>query len=70
VAITYADILSDICIHGNTSIIQKLALLGTNKDISGLHRMAVIPRCPMPSAGLLDLVYFHAAEESYDGSKC
>ena len=69
VAITYADILADICIHGNTSTIQKMALLGTNKEMGGLHRIAVIPKCPMPSAGLLDLVYFHAAEESFDGSE-
>ena len=66
VAITYTDSLADICLHGSTSNIQKVALVGSNPDVQDLHKKAMLPRCPLLSAGLLDLVYFHAAKESHD----
>ena len=65
VCITYTDILADICLHGNTSDIQKVALVGNNKLVEGIERREMVS--PMVSAGLLDLVYFTARGETHDG---
>ncbi|KAI0211151.1 transmembrane protein 232 [Lamellibrachia satsuma] len=67
VAITYTNILADICLHGITSGIQKLALVGTNRDTHEIHKLAKEAQWPMRSAGLVDLVYFHAVLEATDG---
>ena len=69
VAVTYADIMADLCLHGTTSSIQKVALVGTNKDVSNIHQMAAQPACPMRSAGLLDLLHFRAVAETQDASR-
>ena len=69
VAITYADVLADICLHGNTSSIQKMALVGRLSDTGGGKRGGGTESCPMASCGLLDLVYFRAARESNDGGQ-
>ena len=54
--------------HGRTSNIQKIALIGNNKDVSCLHRYASQPASPLKSAGLLDLIYLNAsAEETEEG---
>ena len=67
VGITYTDIMADICLHGNTSDIQKVALVGNNKVVEGIERQNI--ESPMASAGLLDLVYFRAVGEAHDGSE-
>ncbi len=61
--------MADICLHGATSNIQKVALIGQNKDVSQLHRKSLRPEVPISSAGLLDLVYFKAKQEAKDKSK-
>ncbi len=67
VAVTYCDLLADICLHGATSKIRKLALLGNNKDASEAHRKRKSqPGAPMDSAGLLDLLYFKTSAEIKD----
>lgn len=63
---TYTDTLADICLHGTTSNIQKMALVGDNRDVSLLHRISQ-PVCPLNSAGLLDLAYFRGLHEKSDG---
>ncbi|KAK7096660.1 transmembrane protein 232-like [Littorina saxatilis] len=66
VAFTYTDMLANICIHGNTASIQKMALVGTNLRLAEpQHR--VITTIQLPSAGLLDLAAFHALNEATDG---
>ena len=65
VAVTYTDTLADICLHGDTSTIQKTALVGNNTDLSLLHTKSA-PQCPMRSAGLLDLAYFKGLHEKQD----
>ena len=68
VAITYADVLADIVLHASSSSIVKVALMGNNSDDSTeLDRATNVSRCPMPSAGLLDLIYFRAVDENNDG---
>ena len=68
VAFTYTDMLADICIHGNTAAIQKMALVGTNVRLAEpQHRM--ITTIQLPSAGLLDLAVFHALNEATDGGE-
>ena len=67
VAVTYADILADVCVHGITSRIQKLALLGSNRDTREVEKLATSARWPMRSAGLVDLAYFHSVVEVTDG---
>lgn len=66
VAITYAEVMADVCLHGSTSAIQKAALLGRVTDTCGPERLAGRKQCPMISAGLLDLVYFEAVKETQD----
>ena len=67
VAITYADILSDVVLHATTSNIVKVALMGNNSDNNTeLDRITNVACCPMKSAGLLDLVFFKAVDESND----
>jgi hypothetical protein len=68
VAVSYVDILSDICLHGSTSSIQKLALLGRNGDAQLVHKSSAIARHPLHSAGLIDLAFFHAYSHSVDKS--
>ena len=68
VAFTYTDMLADICIHGNTAAIQKMALVGTNVRLAEpQHRM--VTTIQLPSAGLLDLAAFHALNEATDGGE-
>jgi hypothetical protein len=68
VAFTYTDMLADICIHGNSAAIQKMALVGNNTRLldSAHHTLAT---AQLPSAGLLDLSNFHAISEAYDGGR-
>ena len=66
VAITYTDILADICLHGNCAEIQKMALMGVNKDIADPFKRG-FTSVPLPSAGLLDLAFFRALHETKDG---
>ena len=66
---TYCDILTDICLHGSTSSVRKVALVGDNKDVSQIHKKALRPDVPISSAGLLDLVHFRASRETKDKSK-
>ncbi|XP_013408487.1 transmembrane protein 232 isoform X2 [Lingula anatina] len=66
VAITYTDILSDICLHGKTSNIQKVALMGHHNDVNEMTCQTVTQH-PLDSAGLLDMAYFHAPGETADG---
>ena len=68
VACTFVELLADITLHGSTSAVQKRALVGNNKDITDLHRKNTY-KIPMKSAGLLDLVYFKAENESKDWGK-
>ena len=66
-AVTFAGILTDIVLHGSTSVIQKTALVGKNKDVTIIHH--TVPQCPMFSAGLLDMVHFCAVSETGDKGK-
>ncbi|CAH1789866.1 unnamed protein product [Owenia fusiformis] len=66
VAITYTELLSEICLYGSTSILQKTALVGTNKDVEGLHKKGTAAY-PMKSTGLLDLLYFVPAQTIHTG---
>ncbi|XP_052278054.1 uncharacterized protein LOC127876689 isoform X2 [Dreissena polymorpha] len=66
VAITYTDILADICLHGNNAEIQKMALMGMNQDIADPFKRGW-SMVPLHSAGLLDLAFFRAMTESKDG---
>lgn len=66
VAITYTDIMADICLHGANADIQKLALMGTNQDVADPFKRGILSR-PLSSAGLLDLAFFHALNEQQDG---
>ena len=66
VAVTYADCLADVCLHGSTSNIQKVALVGANKDTTLIHKVVSVQNKAMKSAGLLDLVYFTASQETHD----
>lgn len=66
VAITYTDILCDICLYGGTAGIQKMALMGVNKELSDPFQRGFVS-IPLASAGLLDLAFFHAASETRDG---
>ncbi|XP_048772983.2 transmembrane protein 232-like isoform X2 [Ostrea edulis] len=66
VAITYTDILSDICLHGGTAGIQRMALMGVNKELTEPFQRGYVS-IPLTSAGLLDLAFFHAATETRDG---
>ena len=70
VAVTYSDILADVCVHGITSRIQKLALLGSNRDTREVEKLGTSARWPMRSAGLVDLAYFHSVVEVTDGGTC
>ncbi|XP_060065301.1 transmembrane protein 232-like isoform X1 [Ylistrum balloti] len=66
VAITYTDILADICLYGANANIQKMALIGNNKDVTNPVRYHV-HNLPLKSSGLLDLAFFHATNEVRDG---
>lgn len=66
VAITYTDILGDICLHGANANIQKMALMGLNKEVSEPFQRGYIS-IPLVSAGLIDLAFFHATNEIRDG---
>lgn len=66
VAITYTDILADICLHGGSADIQKLALMGSNRDIADPFKRSN-NTLPLHSAGLLDMAFFKAVNESRDG---
>ncbi|XP_074661362.1 transmembrane protein 232-like [Tubulanus polymorphus] len=65
VAITYADLLTDIVLHGATANIQKRALVGTNVEYNNVEKRSS-HAIPMKSAGLLDLVYFISENETKD----
>lgn len=63
-AVTYADILADICLNASTSVIRKRSLIGQNRDVRLVHRTSSTPNCPLHSAGLIDLVFFNAVQDS------
>lgn len=60
VAVTYTEVLTNIVLHGSSSVIQKLALVGDNNDVETLLHQS--PKSclikSIPSAGLLDFVFF------------
>ncbi|XP_059154117.1 transmembrane protein 232-like [Physella acuta] len=60
VAVTYTEVLANIVLHGSSSVIQKLALVGDNNDVETLlhqsHKSCLVKS--IPSAGLLDFVFF------------
>lgn len=66
VAITYTDILAEICLYGTNANIQKIALMGINKEVSEPFKRGYTS-VPLVSAGLLDLAFFHATNEVRDG---
>ncbi|XP_067661343.1 transmembrane protein 232-like [Haliotis asinina] len=66
VATTYTDVLADICIHGASANIQRMAMAGINKDLLEPMRRGYTT-VPLPSAGLIDLVYFKPLHEVRDG---
>ncbi|XP_050415849.2 uncharacterized protein LOC126829773 [Patella vulgata] len=66
VAVTYTDVLAKICIHGNNVNIQKMALVGLNEDMTEAYRRGH-GQIPLPSAGLIDLAFFHTKMEKQDG---
>lgn len=66
VAITYTDILAEICLYGTNANIQKMALMGINKEVSEPFKRGYTS-VPLVSAGLLDLAFFHATNEVRDG---
>ena len=61
---TYVSSLADICLHASTSAIQKRALIGQNRNVRLVHRMSSVPKCPLHSAGLIDLAFFNADQDS------
>lgn len=68
VAITFTDTLAEICLYGSNANIQKIALMGINKDVSEPFKRGY-SSVPLVSAGLLDLAFFHATNEVRDGGK-
>ncbi|KAJ8297545.1 hypothetical protein KUTeg_024076 [Tegillarca granosa] len=66
VAITYTDLLAEISLYGGNANIQKVALMGNNREVAEPFKRGVIS-IPLKSAGLLDLAFFHAANEIKDG---
>ena len=69
-AFVYAEVLARVVLQATTSSIARAALLGNNTyDHTELDRRTNVLACPMRSAGLLDLIYFKAADESYDGGE-
>ncbi|CAG2201917.1 CENPE [Mytilus edulis] len=66
VAITFTDTLAEICLYGSNANIQKIALMGINKDVSEPFKRGY-SSVPLVSAGLLDLAFFHATNEVRDG---
>ena len=64
VAVTYTNILTDICLKASTSVIQRRSLIGRNCDTRLANRMSFVPQCRLRSAGLVDLVFFHAVQDS------
>nr|XP_006812921.1 PREDICTED: uncharacterized protein LOC102803833 [Saccoglossus kowalevskii] len=58
VAYIYAEIMTFLCLNGKTANIQKLALQGSGKVKALQYKQEKIG--PLESAGLLDLVDFHA----------
>lgn len=63
----YTEVMADICLHGSSSHIQKRALVGDNADFRDVLRQR-ITQMPLPSAGLLDLAFFHSTTDAKDGS--
>lgn len=67
-AFTYADMLANICIHGRSASIQKMALVGTHKEmLDPYHHQVTTDQ--VPSAGLLNLATFHVVSEAHDGGE-
>jgi len=62
--VTYADVLTDISLNASTSVIRKRSLIGQNCDVELVHRLSSVPSCPLCSAGLVDLAFFHAVRDS------
>lgn len=54
--------------YGGNANIQKIALMGINKDVSEPFKRGYTS-VPLTSAGLLDLAFFHATNEVRDGGK-
>ncbi|XP_076467491.1 uncharacterized protein LOC143298525 [Babylonia areolata] len=67
VALTYTDMLGDICIHGSTAAIQKMALVGMGGSVLKPQQQHGVSCVQLSSAGLLDLAVFHAHGEATDG---
>ncbi len=66
IAVAYCDMLAAICIHGSTSTVRKMALVGDHEDMSQFHPHEAQPAVPMRSAGLIDLAHFKALHVSND----
>ncbi|KAL8558461.1 hypothetical protein ACOMHN_052278 [Nucella lapillus] len=70
VALTYTDMLADICIHGSAAAIQKMALVGSGRGTGKpplQQQQYGVSSLQLASAGLLDLAVFHALNEATDG---
>jgi hypothetical protein len=65
VAVTYVNVLADICLHGLKSEIQKQALVGRKRDLSATAEA----QNQLYNDGLFDLVYFRISDETDDGGK-
>lgn len=76
VAFTYTSLLGDIVLYANNSLIQKRALLGTNRDITSKSFLAERHKCHEKFlsqeainddsslgcyVGLFDLTFFHSS---------
>ncbi|XP_071943362.1 uncharacterized protein [Antedon mediterranea] len=58
VAFTYTELMANLCLHGNTSNIRKVALVGNEKHKGSLYSGKMNGSLGIVSAGLLDLVTF------------
>ena len=58
--------MAEICLYGTNANIQKMALMGINKEVSEPFKRGYTS-VPLVSAGLLDLAFFHATNEVRDG---
>ncbi|XP_070549571.1 uncharacterized protein [Ptychodera flava] len=62
VVFNYTEVMTALCLHGNTANIQKIALLGNGKQ--KVKKYKDDDSKILESAGLLDMVEFHASTET------
>ncbi|XP_033108133.1 transmembrane protein 232-like isoform X2 [Anneissia japonica] len=68
VAFAYTELMGYLCLHGSTSNIRKVALIGDNKQDSLSYRKRN-ESLGVPSAGLLDLVNFKMSSNADDNDQ-